>query len=188
MSESWIVDLDDFAENNSQWDLILQLKKAVPNLKLNLFTIPGQCSWSFIEEMRRVEWIQMIPHGHIHSSSRECEHWGYWNAKYHLLSLEREGWIRGWKSPGWMISLGTYIALNELGWWVADQVYNNERRPKGLRAYLLDRPTRIHGHIGHLGGHNLNALDIIFDSLVSLEGEFMFIDELMRDEIQTIEE
>lgn len=183
-----VVDLDDFCEENTDWDLILKLKKAVPNLKLNLFTIPGKCSWQFIEEMRKIEWINLLPHGHIHSSSRECENWSYPASKYHLQSLEREGWIKIWKSPGWQTSDNLFMVLKELDWVIADQEYNNERRPQGLRAYLLDSPYKIHGHIGHWGGgFNSNSLQLIFDSIAGLKGEFAFINELMaEDEIQEI--
>jgi hypothetical protein len=173
------IDLDDFAESNQDWELIQALKRQIPNLKLNLFTIPGKCSWNFIEEMRKIEWIHLIPHGHIHSSSRECEHWSYGVAKFHLQSLEKEGWIHGWKSPGWQISDGTYQALLERGWWVADQAYNNARRPSDLRAYLLDSSFKLHGHIGHWGARNDNSLEYIFNSIAALQGEYVFIDEIL---------
>jgi len=177
MSE-FLIDLDDFCKDNMDWELIEKLKEKVPKLKLNLFTIPGRSSWGWIQNMRTVEWIQMIPHGHIHSTSRECQNWSYNVALSYLRGLEEDGWIHGWKSPGWQISDGTYQALLEMGWWVADQEYNNDRRPEGLRTYLLDSPFKIHGHIGHWGAHNSNSLEYIFNSIAALKGEFGFIDDL----------
>jgi len=176
----FIVDCDDFCDENSDWPLILKLKSAVPNLKLNLFTIPGKCSWLFIEEMRRIEWINLIPHGHIHSTSRECENWSYEVASFHLKSLEKEGWIRGFKAPGWQTSDGLFRALADRGWWVAAQEYDRERIPPELRVYYLDSPYKIHGHIGHWGAHNSNSLEYIFNSISALKGEFGFIDDLCK--------
>lgn len=182
MIRFFLVDADDFCDENNDLATILRLKKSVPNLKLNLFTIPGKCSMTFLEDMRRVDWIQMIPHGHIHSTSRECQNWSYDVANYHLKSLEKEGWIRGWRSPGWQTSAGLYYALADRGWWVAAQEYDRERIPNGLRTYYLDAPYKIHGHIGHygVGAHNNNALEYIFDEIASLQGEFGFIDDLWK--------
>lgn len=180
MSNLYYLDLDDFCDENSDWELICYLGAIIPNIKLNLFTIPGKCSITFLEEMRRYDFLNLIPHGHVHSTSRECENWSYSAAKFHLKSLEKEGWIHGWKSPGWQISDGTYQALLEMGWWVADQEYNNDRRPEGLRVYLLDSPFKIHGHIGHWGAHNTNSLEYIFDSIAAIKGEFGFIDDLWK--------
>lgn len=171
------IDLDDFAEDNSEWGLILALKRAVPSLKLNLFTIPGRCSWSFIEEKRKIAWIRLYPHGHLHSTSRECENWSYGVSDFHLKSLEKEGWMKIWRSPGWQTSDDLFQCLADRSWVVCDQAYNNDRRPKNLRAYLLDSPYKIHGHIGHLGGHNDNSLEHIFNMIACLSGEFQFIEE-----------
>lgn len=178
----YFLDLDDFCEENTDWKLLTDLKKWIPNIKFNLFTIPGLCSDSFLKEMRKVEWIQMIPHGYSHDSSRECEKWSYYRTMDWLIALEHGGWIRGWKSPGWQISEGTYKALLDRNWWVADQEYNNDRRPKNLRAYLLDSSNKIHGHIGHWGKgvYNENSLENLFDYIGNLEGEFGFIDDLWK--------
>lgn len=173
-----IIDLDDFAESNMDWDLITRLKEISPNLKLNIFTIPGRCSWQFIEETRKIDWIRMYPHGHIHSTSRECQDWSYNVIDYHLRSLEQENWPKVWKSPGWQSSQDVLQCLADRKWIIADQEYNNDRRPEGLRAYLLDSPFKIHGHIGHWGSHNDNSLEYIFDAIAVLRGEFGFIDDL----------
>lgn len=174
-----VVDLDDFCEDNNGLDMLYRLKAAVPTLKVNLFTIPGRCTTSFLEEVRKLDWIDMIPHGYIHRTSRECEQWAYSQSRDYLDWIEDLGYTKGFKSPGWQTSDGLFRALAERGYWVADQAYNNDRRPPELCAYLLDAPHKVHGHIGHLGGHNANALEIIYDDLCKLQGEFKFIKDIM---------
>lgn len=181
MPNLFFIDLDDFCEENTDKDLIRSLKEAVPNLKLNLFTIPGKCSLSFIDNIRIYSWVNLIPHGHIHSTSRECQNWTYETASYHLQSLEKEGWIHGWKSPGWQTSDDLYRALADRGWWVAAQEYDRERIPPELKVYYLDSPYKIHGHIGHWGAKNSNSLEFIFESIASLKGDFEFIDDIMYE-------
>jgi len=173
-----IVDLDDFCEDNNALDMLFQLRAAVPNFKVNLFTIPGRCTMEFLNEVRKLDWIDMIPHGYKHPHSRECQHWTYQQSIEYLDWVEQFGLTHGYKSPGWQTSDGLFQALAERGYWVADQAYNNERRPPELRAYILDQPWKIHGHIGHMGGHNANALELIYGDLLKLRSEFKFIKDL----------
>lgn len=173
-----ILDLDDFCEDNNGLDMLFQLRAKVPGFKVNLFTIPGRCSYPFLAAVREIDWIDMIPHGHAHQTSRECERWSYGRSIEYLDWVEQFGMTKGFKAPGWQISDGMYEALVEFDFWVADQAYNNHRRPPELRAYILDEPWKVHGHIGHMGGHNANALELIYDDLLKLRGEFMFIKDL----------
>jgi hypothetical protein len=178
-AEKYYVDLDDFCESNNDFLLIVSLKKAVPGLKLNLFTIPGHCSNDFLKKIRQIEWLRLYPHGCYHKTSRECQEWNYETSINWLISLESTGWIKLWKSPGWQTSDDLFKALLERDWIIADQEYNNERRPKNLRAYLLDSPNKWHGHIGHWNAHNQNSLEYLFDYIATFEdGEFGFIDDL----------
>ena len=173
-----IVDLDDFAEDNNALDMLFRLRAKVPGFKVNLFTIPGLCSYPFIAAVQENDWIDMIPYGYKHPTSRECERWTYQHSIEYLDWVEQFGFTKGYKSPGWQTSAGLFQALAERGYWVADQAYNNHRRPPELRAYILDAPWKVHGHIGHMGGHNANALELIYDDLLKLRGEFMFIEDL----------
>jgi hypothetical protein len=180
MIKFYLIDLDDFCEINTDWELIENLKEKIPNLKLNLFAIPGQCSMTFLDDMREYDWIRLYPHGYMHSTSREFENWGYKRFNFYLGQLERGEWPKLWKSPGWQSSQDVLQCLADREWAIADQEYNNQRRPENLRAYLLDAPYKIHGHIGHWGAKNENSLEFIFDQIASLEGEFGFIDDLWK--------
>jgi len=88
---------------------------------------------------------------------------------------------RGWKAPGWQLSDECYEILLEHGYWLADQVYNRPRRPVGLRVYELTSSNRIHGHLGHLGGHNPNELEFLWQGLLSLTDEkFGFVKDFVK--------
>lgn len=166
------LDLDDFHEHNSDWDLLVRLREEIPDFRVTLFAIPVYCTSRFIADCHARPWIDLVPHGWHHETSRECEAWSYDRMRAAISHYERLGFVtKGWKAPGWQISDGCYEALFEAGYWVADQTYNNERRPKGLKAYLLDRPERIHGHIGHWKGHNDNSLEYLMPQLLALKGE-----------------
>ncbi|MCK4500368.1 hypothetical protein KAU11_07715 [Candidatus Babeliales bacterium] len=174
---TFIVDADDFCEGNSGFETLRSIKHQVPDFKISLFTIVGKCSIEFLEKMSELDWIRLYPHGLYHKTSRECENWSYNESLEYLRMCEIFGVYREcFKAPGWQISDGMYKALDEKGWVVADQAYNNERRPKDLEAYILDSPNKLHFHIGHMGGHNVNEIGFYKDYLMSLnKHKFEFI-------------
>lgn len=164
------VDLDDFSEDNAHLELLEEVREQVPQFRVTLFTIPGRCSRGFLEMVgEKMPWVRMIPHGWSHHSNRECERWGYEDSLAYLRRMRHSYPCmgQGFKAPGWQISDGMYKALLEMGYWVADQQYNNYRRPPGLRAYLLDSSNKIHGHLGHLGGFNANELRTILPQILA---------------------
>lgn len=171
-----IVDLDDYCEDNNSIELLLDLKTQIPNFKVNLFTILGRCSDSFLQATKSFEWIDMIPHGFLHLTSRECEDWDYSKSKSYIKWLERFNITKGFKAPGWQISDAMYLALDRADYFVADQTYNDKRRPVHLKSYLLDSPDKLHGHIGHMGGFNNNELSLIIPEILKhKDKEFGFI-------------
>lgn len=165
-----IVDLDDFRPDASVGTL-LALKKAIPSFKATLFTIPGLCTMDFLDLWKRLDWVSIVPHGLYHTTSRECQEWSYSFSKDYLNDIESLGLEHGFKAPGWQISDGMYQALLEKGYWVADQTYNNHRRPTSLPVYLLDSANKIHGHLGHLGGINANELQLILPQIMERASE-----------------
>ena len=174
---TFIVDADDFCEGNSGFETLQSIKHQVPDFKISLFTIVGKCSIEFLDEMSSLDWIQLYPHGLYHKTSRECENWSFMRCMNYLkLCEDLKIFEKCFKAPGWQISDGMYKALCCRGWRVADQAYNNERRPKDLEAYILDSPNKLHYHIGHMGGHNANEIGFYKEYLMSLnKHKFEFI-------------
>lgn len=192
--------------------LLDKLKEELPTFKATLFTIPARCSIGFIQVMKDTRpWLDLVPHGWQHNTNRECQSWDMDKCLHSLESAYDRGLTtKGFKAPGWQISDGCYAALEMLGYWVADMEYNDWRRPQDLKAYVIGRSygsckfvhrntddagilrirsfagpsaMQIHGHIGHLGGHNANALELIYDQILEAgrkDPDFRFIDEVMR--------
>jgi hypothetical protein len=172
----YIIDADDFHETNNRLDLLFRIKEHIPNFKINLFTVPGLCSDRFLEEMKKLDWIDMIPHGWTHPNPIECAKWTYAQSCSYLDRIEPLKLTHGFKAPGWQITDGMYGALLEKGYWVADQPYNNKRRPSELRAYVIDADNKKHYHIQNVCG---NGLEERFNEIMSLSGEFQFIKDII---------
>jgi len=161
-----IVDADDFCQTNTGIETLLYLKEKRPDFKISLFTIPKLCGNIFIERMKRFSWIEMLPHGEFHPHPRECQDWTYERSKEYLKSIGPLGLKKIFKAPGWQISDGMYRALLEEGYAVADQHYNDERRPKELEVFY---PPLHHYHIGHLGGINKNEIGDFTKEILSID-------------------
>jgi hypothetical protein len=174
-----VVDVDDFMEKSNGLEILYQIKSANPRIKFNLFTIPGECSPEFIRLIKKLDWIDMIPHGWLHTTSLEAQNWTYEESLEYLDTIKPLNLTKGFKAPGWQISDGTYKALKERGYWVADQVYNNERRPKGLKAYLLDKPHRFHYHIKDVCQNGIHERMQEIINLGNIPGEYKFIKEII---------
>lgn len=170
------IDADDFCESNHKLEVLERLHDAT-GMVFTLFTIAGMCSPGWIEKMKQVAWIDMVPHGWKHYSPRECEHWDYKESIQYLDRIEPLGLTKGFKAPGWQISDGMYVALSERGYWVADQHYNDHRRADGLKVFYCN-PDH-HFHIGHMGGFNENEIELHMERLMNLQGDFRFIKDIL---------
>ncbi len=163
------VDADDYCETNDGNGLLEALHVRNPAFAVTLFTIPAHCSLPWLERKLQVPWMRLVPHGWRHGTSRECEAWSYDTSRRYLDAVEPLGMERGFKAPGWQISDGMYRALLDRGWWVADQHYNDARRPAGLRVF---HPGAHHYHVGQWGeGKNANEIGRYLDELAGMKGE-----------------
>jgi hypothetical protein len=180
-----IVDLDDLHHGNVEDSIrrLERIREQVPGFLVTLFTIPGRMTLGDLKTVWAIPWISMVPHGFLHDSSRECEAWSRDRMAAAIDIYQAMGHMaRGFKAPGWQISDGCYEALAAAGYWVADQTYNDSRRPASLPVYLLDNTThKIHGHLGHLGGHNANELEFITPAILAAAGsEFGFVKDHLQ--------
>jgi peptidoglycan/xylan/chitin deacetylase (PgdA/CDA1 family) len=181
-----VVDLDDFTGSMSDIGRLDDMKAEIPDFKATLFTIPGLVTRERLQRIRfAYPWIDLVPHGWMHPTSRECEKWTHAEMRACLAACDNlglvDGFTRGWKAPGWLLSDSCYDVLLEQGYWLADQIRNRDRRPSGLKVYELDRREKIHGHLGHRGGHNDNELEYLVPSLLKLKNaQFGFVRDFVK--------
>lgn len=154
-----IFDTDDLYEGHDRMDLLIRLKEANPAFRMTAFAIPGLSSDEYIESLP--DWIEVVPHGDMHgeppSDGGEWKDWSYERTCEFIDAMKhRSGrWVRGAKAPGWQISTEAMNAFFGAGWWLADQPYNDERRPRGLLTHRLGDGDHIHTHVQDWGSNGL---------------------------------
>lgn len=198
-----VIDFDDFGANHvisdqcqshDCRDKLDALHYANPNFKVTLFTIPYEMTMELAEWCKANSgWVELAIHGARHSNNYECEKMTYDEFNAHIESI-RATWgdlfTTGFKAPGWQISDDIYSWLLDNGWWVADQAYNNERRPEGLKAYVNDnnvfmvdgQPPAIeafHGHTWNCVGNGIYELYDQIESQVKKATDFKFVSEVL---------
>lgn len=130
--------ISDMCQSHDCRDMLNQLKAVNPNFKATLFTIPAYVTMELLMwASSNADWIELAVHGFDHNSNYECEKWTYEQMDAAMSLVANFGaFTKGFKAPGWQISDGCLQWLSDKGWWVADKNYNNDRRPKYLRAYV----------------------------------------------------
>ncbi len=171
------MDADDLHDGNHRLDLLFELKHANPLFKITVFAIPALCSEEFLSSLP--DWIETAAHGWAHPTPTEAADWTYDTAVAVLSDapLRLHG---GWKSPGWQISEGTYRALLERNWWLADQPYNDWRRPQGIRVHRLGDGDHSHHHIQDDCGNGLEESMEWLLPRVHAADHFQFISEVVQ--------
>lgn len=197
----YIFDLDDFCDEYNVLPRLLELKKILPGLKVNLFTIPMKTSLELIQETLKHDWIVLIPHGWKHDSNYEFSKLTYAETGQ-LMSLipNFQFYQKGFKAPGWQISKEALEVLKNLGYWIAVQYAHGEMEgdvngpyqppvPEGMKCYELNRVlpgfTPIHGHTWSCCG---NGLEELWPLLIRMEkdSQFIFIEDYINDTHQDI--
>lgn len=188
-----IFDSDDFGVNHvisdqcqshDCRDILDKLHIANPKFKATMFTIPGEVSLELLGWCQaNAGWVEIAVHGFFHGSNYECEKMSYEDFGFYMDSFAPllGGFVKGFKAPGWQISDGAYQWLLENGYWVADQPYNDERRPKDLPVYKL-RDNSVHTHTWDCVGNGVYQLyDELLEQVKEAE-EFYFISEVLDAE------
>ncbi len=171
-----VFDSDDFHDGNHRLDLLAQLHDANPRFKITVFAIPGLCTRRFLNTLPA--WVEIAAHGWMHPHPREAENWTYDRAMEALTEpIVEEFFVNGWKSPGWQVSDGTYQALMDEGWWIADHPDNNSRRPAGLKTHVLGTGDHIHSHVSNSCGNGLEELWDYYLSEVTDADGFEFVSQ-----------
>lgn len=145
-----ICDWDDFDQHTNRLDLLTLLREANPAFRCTLFAIPARGSDEFWSEVP--EWAELAVHGWQHPHPEEAKHWTYDEAMA-VMAAKPDRFVQGFKAPGWQVSDGTYRALADQGWWIADHWENDSRRPPFLRAHVISRAAAAGADLEHWHGH-----------------------------------
>jgi hypothetical protein len=175
-------EISDMCQSHDCRDVLLELKKINPDFKATLFAIPGEMTAELLNWCgNNRSWIELAVHGLYHTSNYECEKMSYEDFDELMSDVAFEEmfdsfFVSGFKAPGWQISDGVYEWLKDNDWWVADQPYNDERRPESLRTYKLG-PESVHTHTWNCVGNGVYELFPQLSKQVAEAKEFKFVSE-----------
>lgn len=157
-----IFDLDDFCDNGtdgrgSRFEILQGLKTDLPNLKVTLFTIPGQSTAEFLRPIAELDWIELAVHGWLHESNTECRTWDAEQTRKALAKAEEMAcFVKGFKAPGWVINPNVCKVLEERDYWLAHHVdHRNEIGPYKPKIYWSHHPWMVHGHMQNIPANNV---------------------------------
>jgi hypothetical protein len=173
-----VVDFDDWSYEHDCRMELEKLKEINPKFKVTLFTIPAKTTIDMLDWAAANDyWVEIVQHGWDHHSNWECEKWTYEEALANLAKAAPYFPTKGFKAPGWQISTETMQALRDSGYWIADQPYNDDRRPEGLKVYKVGE-FDYHGHTWDCGCNN--GINEDWDNIayrVKIADSFQFVSE-----------
>lgn len=175
--------ISDQTQSHDCRDVLDKLHYANPSFKATLFAIPGEMTSELLEWCKaNHEWIQLAWHGFYHRTNYECAEMSYEefdNLMNPFIQIMGDYFnAGGFKAPGWQISDGVYEWLKGHNLWVADQPYNNDRRPKDLPVYLIGDGS-VHTHTWNCVGNGVYELYDDLEAKVKSAKEFKFISEVI---------
>lgn len=185
-----IFDSDDFGcnhvisemcQSHDCRDVLVELKGINPNFKATLFAIPGEMTaelsaWCQFNK----DWVELAVHGFFHQSNYECEKLSYEDFGFFMHEFKDilKYFVKGFKAPGWQIGDEVYKWLLDNDYWVADQAYNDERRPKELRVYKVG-DNAVHTHTWDCVGNGVYELREQLKQQVKDNKDWKFISEVL---------
>ncbi len=200
-----VLDFDDIENkyDRNGLNFLFYWKAKYPKLKVNLFAIPGRMTPEFIKLLQPFDWIQLCVHGWKHDDNFEVLRWDEYKTNLYLDKAEKMGFQKVFRAPGWQITYPqpynetpdntkpvnsnsqlVYNVLKERGYIVADQHYNKDKRPEGLKVYCSCNPLFVHGHVEDInisdpkGRNGMRQMEEEWELPWNIESEFKFITEL----------
>lgn len=172
--------ISDMCQSHDCRDILDKLHLANPAFKATLFAIPGEMTPELLQwSHANSGWIELAVHGFFHASNYECEKMTYDEFAAQMIRFSMmvdTNFVKGFKAPGWQISDAAFEWLYDNGWWVADQAYNNDRRPKDLQTYIIG-DNSVHTHTWNCVGNGVYELEERLLEQVKNETEFLFVSE-----------
>lgn len=173
------LDLDDFSESNNRLDWLWMLKNEFPNFKVNLFTIPNDCSIDFLNYVGMIDWIQLCTHGYYHKNDEEVSLRFLQNRS---ILHQTEHFAPVYRAPFWQLSNTMYERLKKLNYKI--MLHPDDLR-EGIKYNwnIKDSPPPLdilygHGHIQDYPiGPNGNGIVQAFENIMKLpkDTEFRFL-------------
>jgi len=146
------LDFDDFEEKNNRLDWLWQLHDEFPYFKVNLFTIPERCKDSFLEYIRKIDWIQLCVHGWEHKHNEHVP-------ENKLIVCSATGYAKVYRAPYWQLSDEMYKRLKKMDYKI--MLHPDDSR-EGIKYNwnIKDSPPSLdtllgHGHIQDTQGNGL---------------------------------
>lgn len=188
--------ISDMCQSHDCRDQLLKLKDLNREFKTTLFAIPGEMTPELLEWCEaNKDWVELAVHGFFHISNYECEKMGYEEFSWQMERFKPmiEGSFKKiFRAPGWQISDDAIRWLVDNGWIIADQGYNDERRPAYANAFVnYDNQFRVlkkmqepkdvevyHGHTWDVGWNGIYEDHAKVEDLVKNTKEFKFVSEL----------
>jgi hypothetical protein len=175
--------ISDMCQSHDCRDMLMLFKEANPNFKATLFAIPGEMTSELVRwAVDNSEWVELAYHGAYHTSNYECEKMHYEDFDMYMKrfnDLWGHAFVNGFKAPGWQISDGVFRWLQDHGYWVADQPYNDERRPEGLPVYKVGDDS-LHTHTWDCVGNGVYELKDQILERIKGETDFRFVSEVVQ--------
>ena len=166
------LDIHDWTPTFQRLEVFLKLKEHFPNFKVSFFAIPNDRKMDYgpylirshlLEEAKKhLDWMQFIPHGLNHDSSREFKHIDHETMKHRILPAIKDAFWRdglpyenGFCAPHWRWNQDVINALDEAGWWGAALREDKITTKRFYRYnFLLNEPfwesdlsvLKLHGH------------------------------------------
>ncbi len=210
--EKVILDFDDMEDkyDRNGMNFLLYWKSKFPKFKVTMFAIPGRMTPEFIKMIDPYrEWMDLAVHGWRHDDNFEVLKWDTNTANIFLQRAENLGFTKLFKAPGWQITYPQpynespdptkpvnsdpqllYKVLQERGYTVADQHYNKERRPEGLKTFCSCHPLMVHGHVEDInvadpkGRNGMRQMEEEWEPIWDTNTEFKLIKDLTNEELQ----
>ena len=176
--------ISDMCQSRDCRGELLKLKEANSNFKITLFAIPGEMTpellwWAAGND----DWVELAMHGFFHYSNYECEKmsFGDFEMMFYQPSLSAmiKKFVKVFKAPGWQISDDIYRWLLENEWRVADQAYNDGRRPKELPVYKVGKNS-VHTHTWSCMGNGIDETLPQLLEKVKQTNDFRFVSEVVK--------
>lgn len=179
--------ISDMCQSHDCRDMLYSFKAVNSLFKATLFAIPGEMTPELLDWASGTSWVELAWHGFFHTSNYECEKMTYSEFENNMMRFmdpvghyrnDYTVLVKGFKAPGWQIGDDVYQWLLENGFWVADQHYNDERRPKDLPVYHVNENS-IHTHTYNCVGNGVYELHDQIIERIKDETDFKFVSELV---------